>query len=47
VYLFRECYNASVVALGKFIEEFNNTIAGKKQTLPDESKVPAAEEFFK
>jgi len=47
IYLFRQCYNASVVALNDIIPEFNNTIAGRKAALLDSEKVPAAQEFFK
>ncbi|KAF6021690.1 hypothetical protein EB796_019999 [Bugula neritina] len=46
IYLFRQCYNASVVALNDIIPEFNNTIAGRKAALLDSEKVPAAQEFF-
>ena len=47
VYLYRQCYNASIVAAEEFIEAFNNTIAGKKMNLSDTERVPAAQQFFK
>lgn len=47
IYLFRQCYNASVVALGEFIPEFNDTIANKKANLSDSERIPAAQEYFK
>ena len=45
LHLFRKCYNGSVV--NEFVAEFNNTVKGTRDSLPDDGKVSAAQEFFK
>ncbi|XP_067936413.1 sodium- and chloride-dependent GABA transporter 1-like [Watersipora subatra] len=45
IYLYRKCYNATVVAAEEIIVEFNNTLAAEKNA-SEKTRIPAAEEFF-
>ncbi|XP_067931125.1 sodium- and chloride-dependent GABA transporter 1-like [Watersipora subatra] len=46
IYLYRKCYNATMVAAGEIITEFNNTIIEEKTNMSEGNRIPAAEEFF-
>lgn len=45
IYLYRTCFNSTLAS--QFIQEYNNTIAGKAANLSDDEKIPAAQEYFK